>query len=162
MLLKQHTFSSKIKTNTNIPLFSHLKQDPQCKHVYTHCSWLHAFDYRLQFQEAPSFPLSWSFPTYNKPQCTYLCGDHDDFQDLDSHFPGNVSSGSVLLTGAHEIIPQVISEVVLFYNVLTDRAVRQHNHHADDSNRSQCCGYTVKTCGSEQMVRGVSLQQPEG
>lgn len=52
-----------------------------------------------------------------------MCGDHDDFQNLHPKLPGYVPPGPVLLTRAHEVILQVISQVLLFDAVLShDRA----------------------------------------
>lgn len=50
---------------------------------------------------------------------TYLCSDHDDLQNLDSHFPGYVSTGPVLLTGAHEVVSQVVSQLLLLDKLLS-------------------------------------------
>lgn len=60
---------------------------------------------------------------------TYLCSDHDDFENLHPEFPGKVSPGPVLLTRAHEVKLEVVSQVLLFDNILScDRAeTTQHS-----------------------------------
>ena len=63
--------------------------------------------------------------------CTYLCCDHDNLQDLDSQLPGNVSSGPVLLTRAHEVVPQVISQLLLVHHILSHDRTETHKAGAE-------------------------------
>lgn len=45
----------------------------------------------------------------------YLCGDHDYLQNLQTHFPRNLLSGSEFFTRVHEVKPQVFSQTFFFH-----------------------------------------------
>lgn len=65
---------------------------------------------------------------------TYLCSDHDNFENLHPEFPGQVSPGPVLLTRAHEVKLEVVSQVLLFDNILScDRAENNTTQQSEKS-----------------------------
>lgn len=80
--------------------------------------------------------VSRSFLTPQRVHCTHLCSDHDDLQNLDPHFPGNVSSGPVLLTRTHEVILQVISQALLLDEILSN--VRAATKEKQVTNGNSC------------------------
>ena len=47
----------------------------------------------------------------------YLCGDHDDFENLYTKFPWQNPSRPVLLTRAHKVVSQVVPQSVLLNDV---------------------------------------------
>lgn len=51
-----------------------------------------------------------------KPENTnYLCGDHDDLQNLQPQLPRNLVSGSVFFTRVHEVKLQVFPQTLFFH-----------------------------------------------
>lgn len=80
---------------------------------------LHVLDYN-QKSRLQTVQSCWFFsPGQQETLSTYLCSDHDDFKDLHSQLPGQMSSGPVLLTRAHKVVLQVISQFLLVHNVLS-------------------------------------------
>lgn len=47
----------------------------------------------------------------------YLCGDHDDFENLHTEFPWQSLSRPVLFTRAHKVVSQVVSQSILLGHV---------------------------------------------
>lgn len=76
---------------------------------------------------------------------SYLCGDHNDLEDLHPKLPGYVLPGLVLLTRVHEVEFEVISQALVLDDVLTRgrTGTETQPHHTQHSKHGYLSSFKI-------------------